>query len=64
MEKLLALGIFLLTLFLVIAKPKNLGIGWSAWLGAITCLALGLVSFSDVVYIALLVWDATLPLFF
>jgi Na+/H+ antiporter NhaD/arsenite permease-like protein len=47
MEKPLALGVFLLTLFLVIAKPKNLGIGWSAWLGAITCLALGLVSFSD-----------------
>jgi Na+/H+ antiporter NhaD and related arsenite permeases len=64
MEKLLALGIFLLTLFLVIAKPKNLGIGWSAWLGAITCLALGLVSFSDVVYITLLVWDATLAFVF
>jgi Na+/H+ antiporter NhaD and related arsenite permeases len=63
-EKLLALGIFLLTLFFVIAKPKNLGIGWSAWLGAITCLALGLVSFSDVVYITLLVWDATLAFVF
>ena len=53
MEKLLALGVFLLTLFLVIAKPENLGIGWSAWLGAIICLALGLVSFFDMVYITL-----------
>ena len=64
MEKLLALGIFLLTIFLVIAKPKNLGIGWSAWMGAITCLTLGLVSFSDVVYITFLVWDATLAFVF
>jgi arsenical pump membrane protein len=64
MEKLLSLGVFLLTLFLVIAKPKNLGIGWSAWLGAIICLALGLVSFSDVIYITLLVWDASLAFVF
>jgi arsenical pump membrane protein len=33
-------------------------------MGAITCLALGLVSFSDVVYIALLVWDASLAFVF
>ncbi len=63
-EKSLALGIFLLTLFLVIAKPKNLGIGWSAWLGALICLALGLISFADVIYITLLVWDATLAFVF
>ncbi len=64
MEKYLAFGIFLLTLFLIITKPMNLGIGRSAWLGALICLALGLVSFADVVYITLLVWDATLAFVF
>ncbi|WP_245810027.1 ArsB/NhaD family transporter [Hydrogenobacter hydrogenophilus] len=40
-----------------------MGIGYSAWAGAIACLLLGLVDIHDVIYIAGLVWDATLHLF-
>ncbi|MGC8852480.1 MAG: arsenic transporter [Hydrogenobacter sp.] len=64
MEKLLAVIIFFLTLALVITKPKGIGIGWSAWAGALACLLFGLVSLSDVLYITKLVWDATLAFIF
>ncbi len=64
MEKLLSVVIFFLTLALVITKPKGIGIGWSAWAGALACLLFGLVSLSDVLYITKLVWDATLAFIF
>lgn len=64
MEKLYAVLIFFATLVLVITKPKNLGIGYSAWAGALACLLLGLVEIQDIVYIAGLVWDATLTFIF
>ncbi|RMH09032.1 MAG: arsenical efflux pump membrane protein ArsB [Aquificota bacterium] len=64
MEKTLAFAIFAITLFLVITRPKGLGIGWSAWIGALGCLLLGLVSLQDILYITKLVWDATLAFIF
>ncbi|WP_333785271.1 arsenic transporter [Thermocrinis sp.] len=64
MEKVLAASVFLLTLLLVIFKPKGLGIGWSAWIGASLCILFGLVSFEDVLRITSIVWDATLAFVF
>lgn len=64
MEKFLSVLIFVLTLAFVITKPKGIGIGWFAWLGALLCLLLGLISVEDLLYITRLVWDATLAFVF
>ncbi|GAB3058005.1 arsenic transporter [Salinicoccus sesuvii] len=56
----IAVILFLITLFLVIRQPRGLGIGWSASLGAVVALLLGVVSFADVATVWGIVWNATL----
>lgn len=54
-----AVLIFLATLVLVIWQPRGLGIGWSAALGALVALALGVVHLDDVARVWQIVWNAT-----
>ncbi len=57
---LLSIALFLVTLTLIIAQPRNLQIGTSAVLGALAALLLGVVSLNDVIAVTAIVWDATL----
>jgi len=56
----IAILIFALTIALVIWQPRGLGIGWSASGGALLALLCGVVSLSDAVDVASIVWNATL----
>ena len=51
--------IFLLTLFLIIKKPYNIGIGWSAVIGALLALIFNVIVLKDVIKVFDIVWDAT-----
>lgn len=54
-----AVLIFVFTLVLVIWQPRGLGIGWSALLGAVLALAVGVVQLSDIPVVWNIVWNAT-----
>ncbi len=56
---LIAFAIFLFTLVLVIWRPRGLGIGWSASIGALLALALGSVAPGDIPTVWNIVWNAT-----
>lgn len=54
-----ALGVFLFTLVLVVWRPRGLGIGWGALLGAGLGLALGVIHWQDISAVWDIVWDPT-----
>jgi len=54
-----AFSIFLITLTLVIWQPRGLGIGWSASLGAVAALLLGVIQLTDIPIVWDIVWNAT-----
>ncbi len=55
-----AVGLFLAVLILIILQPRGLSIGWTALIGGILALVLGIVSWANVSEVVHLVWDATL----
>lgn len=56
---LIAVLIFVLTITFVIWQPKGLGIGWSATIGALIALLLGVINLQDIPVVWNIVWNAT-----
>ena len=51
--------IFIVTLFLVLKRPKNIGIGYSALIGAAVSIIIGVSTISDVIKVWDIVWNPT-----
>ena len=60
MTSFLSYLLFFTVLFFIIKKPFNIGIGWTATVGAVLALLFGIVSFKDVFRVVEIVWDPTL----
>lgn len=60
MEVTIAGILFVVTLFFVIAQPRNLGIGWSACGGAVLAFLFGIVGLEDLKSVIDITWNATL----
>lgn len=57
-----AASVFLLTLYLILVRPKGLSISNGALLGAGGCWVMGLISRRDLVEVAGVIWNATFAL--
>jgi arsenical pump membrane protein len=55
-----ALGVFVVTLFLMIKRPRGLKLGYAAGVGAAASLLLGTVSLSEAAQAFMEIWDAAL----
>ncbi|HEY3364023.1 MAG TPA: arsenical efflux pump membrane protein ArsB [Symbiobacteriaceae bacterium] len=55
-------AIFFFTLYLVLARPRNVDTGVAALLGAVLALLAGVITLMDVRTVAGIVWDATFAL--
>ncbi|MCL4307346.1 MAG: SLC13 family permease, partial [Candidatus Thermoplasmatota archaeon] len=55
----LSLAIFMITMILVILRPRNLGIGYSALIGGAASVILGITTIPEIIQVWDIVWNAT-----